>query len=42
MTERLTRTAKDDIFYEFAVNDPETYTQPWKAELSFYPVTRAV
>lgn len=37
VTERLTRTAKDDIFYEFSVNDPEHYTQPWKAELSFYP-----
>ncbi len=37
VTERLTRTAKDDIFYEFSVNDPDTYTQPWKAELSFYP-----
>ena len=40
VTERLTRTAKDDIFYEFSVNDPDTYTQPWKAELSFYPATR--
>lgn len=37
VTERLTRTGEKDIFYEFSVNDPETYTQPWKAELSFYP-----
>ena len=37
ITERFTRTGEKDIFYEFGVNDPETYTQPWKAELSFYP-----
>ena len=37
VTERLTRTSDHDIFYEFTVNDPEIYTQPWKAELSFYP-----
>jgi hypothetical protein len=37
--EKLTRTGPKDIFYEFSVNDPETYTQPWKAELSFYPTT---
>ena len=37
VTERLTRTSDKDVFYEFSVNDPETYTQPWKAELSFYP-----
>jgi hypothetical protein len=40
VTERLTRTGPKDIFYEFTVNDPETYTQPWKAELSFYPTTQ--
>ena len=37
VTERFTRTSAEDILYEFSVNDPETYTQPWKAELSFYP-----
>jgi hypothetical protein len=40
VTERLTRTGEKDIFYEFTVNDPENYTQPWKAELSFYPQSR--
>ena len=40
VTERLTRTTDKDIFYEFTVNDPDTYTQPWKAELSFYPQSR--
>ena len=37
VTERLTRTSEKDILYEFTVADPEYYTQPWKAELSFYP-----
>jgi len=37
VTERLTRVAPDEIFYQFEVDDPETYTQTWKAELSFYP-----
>ena len=37
ITERLTRTSDKDTFYDFTVNDPETYTQPWKAELSFDP-----
>ena len=40
VTERLTRTSDKDIFYEFSVNDPGTYTQPWKAELSFYPTSK--
>ncbi len=40
VTERLTRTGDKNIHYEFSVNDPETYTQPWKAELSFYPTTQ--
>lgn len=37
VTERFTRTGPQDIFYEFTVDDPDMYTQPWKAELSFYP-----
>jgi hypothetical protein len=40
VTEKLTRTSEKDIFYEFTVDDPENYTQPWKAELSFYPQSR--
>jgi hypothetical protein len=40
VTERLTRTGDKDIFYEFTVTDPDTYTQPWRAELSFYPTSR--
>ena len=37
ITERFTRTGPKEIAYTFTVDDPETYTQPWKAELSFYP-----
>ena len=42
MTEKLTRIGEKEVFYQFEVNDPETYTQPWKAELSFYPATRVM
>lgn len=37
VTERLTRTSDKEILYQFAVDDPATYTQVWKAELTFYP-----
>lgn len=34
VTERLTRVSDSQIFYEFQVEDPFYYTQPWRAELS--------
>jgi hypothetical protein len=34
VTERFTRVSPTEIFYEFTVEDPVYYTQPWKAELS--------
>jgi hypothetical protein len=34
--ERFTRVSDKEIFYEFLVEDEATYTQPWRAELSFY------
>ena len=37
ITERFTRTSDKDVLYRFTVNDPETYTAPWTAELSYYP-----
>jgi hypothetical protein len=40
VTERLTRTGEKEIFYEFTVDDPATYTEPWKAQLVFRPQTR--
>ncbi|MBL8772961.1 MAG: hypothetical protein JNK30_16385 [Phenylobacterium sp.] len=33
VTERLTRTAGNEIAYEFAVEDPVHYTRPWRAEM---------
>jgi len=37
VTERFTRTSQNEITYEFTVDDPETYTQPWKGEMVFTP-----
>lgn len=31
LTERFTRVAPDMMLYEFTVNDPSTFTKPWKA-----------
>ncbi|MDT8429232.1 MAG: hypothetical protein RQ757_10745 [Pseudomonadales bacterium] len=33
VTERFTRVSDDVILYQFTVNDPENYTQPWSGEL---------
>jgi len=33
LTERFTRTAPGTIRYEFTVDDPATYTRPWKVAL---------
>jgi len=34
VTERLTRAAKDQILYEFQIEDPTYYTRPWRAEMT--------
>ncbi|MBL8772963.1 MAG: hypothetical protein JNK30_16395 [Phenylobacterium sp.] len=34
VTERLTRTSAGQITYEFTVDDPVYYSQPWRAEMS--------
>jgi hypothetical protein len=31
--ERFTRVAAGQILYEFKVDDPKTFTQPWRAEI---------
>lgn len=36
VTERFTLQDKDTIFYQFTVEDPVAYTQPWKGELTFH------
>jgi len=33
LTERFTRVAEDVLLYEFTVNDPETFTQPWTVQI---------
>ncbi len=33
VTERFTRTDQDTILYQFTVEDPENYSQPWSGEL---------
>jgi hypothetical protein len=35
VTERFTRYSDDQIVYEFTVEDPNRYTQPWRGEYSF-------
>lgn len=36
ITERFSRYAENEIFYQFTVDDSNLYSQPWTAELSFY------
>jgi hypothetical protein len=37
VTERFTRIAKDELLYQFKVEDPVHYTQAWSGEYSFKP-----
>lgn len=37
VTERFTRTGPEEITYQFEVNDPGFYTQPWTGEMVFTP-----
>ena len=37
VTERFTRTGAEEITYEFTVDDPGFYSQPWKGEMVFTP-----
>lgn len=36
VTERFTRTSADIISYEATIDDPETFTKPWKIALPLY------
>jgi hypothetical protein len=40
VTERFQKLSEKEIFYSFTVDDPDSYTQPWTAELTFYPQER--
>jgi hypothetical protein len=35
--ERFTRTARDELLYQFTVEDPVIFSRPWRAEMSFRP-----
>lgn len=35
VTERFTRYSDTQIFYEFTVDEPDFYSQPWRGEMSF-------
>lgn len=35
VTERFTRVSAEQIIYEFTIDDPKYYAQPWRGELSF-------
>jgi hypothetical protein len=35
VVERFTRVSDDEILYQFTVDDPDVYTQPWSAEMVF-------
>ncbi len=35
VTERLTRTDKDTILYQFTIDDPATWAQPWSGEYTW-------
>jgi hypothetical protein len=37
VTERFTRIAKNELLYQFTVDDPVHYTQTWSGEYSFKP-----
>ena len=35
VTERFTRTSETELNYQFTVDDPKYYTEPWRGEFSF-------
>lgn len=35
VTERFTRTTENELNYQYTVDDPTYYTEPWKGEFSF-------
>jgi len=40
--ERFTRVSDEQIVYEFTVDDPRYYSQPWRGEVSFLSVAEPV
>jgi hypothetical protein len=37
LIERFTRTSKDEILYEFKIDDPAYFKQPWRGEMPMRP-----
>ena len=37
MAKQFTRIGKDELLYQFTVDDPTHYTQAWSGEYSFKP-----
>jgi hypothetical protein len=35
VTERYTRLSKTELLYQFTIEDPSAYSEPWLAEFSF-------
>ena len=35
VTERFTRVSETELFYQYTVDDPVYYTEPWRGEFSF-------
>jgi hypothetical protein len=35
LTERFTRTAQDELSYDLTVDDPQTWTKPWKVHMPY-------
>lgn len=42
VTERFTRVGEDELLYEFAIDDPGFYSQPWRGEMVFRTSTGPV
>lgn len=38
VTERFTRIDEDTLRYEFTIDDPKTWTQPWRGEMPFVKI----
>jgi len=38
VTEKFTRVAKDRVLYQFTINDPSLWDQPWGGEYEFAPL----
>jgi hypothetical protein len=40
VTERFTAVSANELLYQFTVDDPKTYTAPWRGEFSWYRTSK--